>query len=224
MAIVVVCQNCHQRFQVSEKFAGKKGPCPKCKTVLTIPAAGEEVKIHTPDHSEGGARGKSGKSVLKPVSRDKAQMPMWAWGAISGAVVVVLVVVFAMRGAEPATQNMVAALGAILLAPPLCLAGYSFLRNDELEPYSGKWLWIRTAICSAVYVLCWVVYGFMVPPEWTDEVWKWAFLGPAFGVAGATASFACFDLEFSNGFLHFVFYMGVTMCLAWMMGLPLFGS
>ena len=37
MPISVVCPGCKARFNVSDKFAGKKGPCPKCKTVLTVP-------------------------------------------------------------------------------------------------------------------------------------------------------------------------------------------
>src|SRR5690242_13692422 len=51
--IAVVCPSCHARFQVSEKFAGKEGPCPKCKQKITVPALGEEVKIHGPEEYEG---------------------------------------------------------------------------------------------------------------------------------------------------------------------------
>ena len=34
MAIDVTCPSCHTRFQVSDKFAGKSGPCPKCKNTI----------------------------------------------------------------------------------------------------------------------------------------------------------------------------------------------
>jgi hypothetical protein len=37
MPILVTCPGCKAQFNVSEKFAGKQGPCPKCKAVITIP-------------------------------------------------------------------------------------------------------------------------------------------------------------------------------------------
>ena len=60
MPITIVCPGCHGRFSVSEKFAGKQGPCPKCKKVISIPKASEEVKIHVPD-DYGGAKTSSGQ-------------------------------------------------------------------------------------------------------------------------------------------------------------------
>lgn len=218
MAIIVVCQNCHQRFKVSDKFAGKKGPCPKCKTILNVPTKDEEVQIHTPEHSEMGAKGKSGEAVLAPVAREETKLSWWTIGAISGAGLAAVIAALMFRGCG--SNKLVFAIGGTLLAPPLVFVGYWFLRNDELEPYTGKSLWIRTGICCAVYLVCWAAYGyFVVPWDWADELWKWAFLGPAFGVVGATAAFACFDLDYGSGFLHFVFYIGVTLLLAVLMGL-----
>ena len=218
MAIIVVCQNCHQRFKVSDKFAGKKGPCPKCKTILMVPSKEEAVTIHTPEHSEQGAKGKTGQMVLEPVAREVTQLSWGAIGAIAGAVLAAAVAALMFRGFGH--NKLVFAIGGTLLAPPLILVGYWFLRNDELEPYQGKWLWIRTGICAAVYVICWAVYAyFIVPSGWTDELWKWAFLGPVFGLAGATAAFACFDLDYASGFFHFAFYIGVTLVLGMLMGL-----
>ena len=48
--------------------------------------------------------------------------------------------------APPDVSPIVLGIGAVLLAPPLVLAGYSFLRDDELEPYSGRALWIRAGV------------------------------------------------------------------------------
>ena len=36
MPISVVCPGCKVRFNVNEKFAGKKGPCPKCKKYMLV--------------------------------------------------------------------------------------------------------------------------------------------------------------------------------------------
>lgn len=37
MPILVTCPGCKAQFNVSDKFAGKQGPCPKCKAVISIP-------------------------------------------------------------------------------------------------------------------------------------------------------------------------------------------
>ena len=224
MSIIVVCRSCHQRFKVSDKFAGQKGPCPKCKKVIYVPKPEEQVKIHTPEHSEEGARGKSGQLVLKPIAREDTQLPTWAIVTIAVGTLAVLILALSLRGIDESAKQIMASFGAVILAPPLVFFGYAFLRDAELQPYRGLWLWIRVPICSALYVVCWAVYGYLVPDSLVDELWKWAFLGPAFGVAGATVAFACFDLEFGNGFFHFTFYVGVTGMLGLMMGLNVFGG
>ena len=61
MAILVVCPGCKKSFNVDDKFAGKTGPCPNCKTKITIPEKKAEVKIHAPDEFAGGGKGVTGK-------------------------------------------------------------------------------------------------------------------------------------------------------------------
>ena len=61
MAILVVCQGCRARFQVSDQFAGKSGPCPKCKAVIKIPTKSEEVTVHGGKTLPAGA-------VMRPAS------------------------------------------------------------------------------------------------------------------------------------------------------------
>src|SRR5437773_10569668 len=74
MAIVVVCPTCHARFQVSEKFAGQKGPCPKCKNPINIPKLEDEVKIHAPEEFGAGGKDAKGRPVLKPIERVEAKV------------------------------------------------------------------------------------------------------------------------------------------------------
>ena len=61
MAIDVTCIKCHTRFQVSEKFAGKSGPCPKCKNTIKIPELKDQVVIHAPEVS--GTKTATGQPV-----------------------------------------------------------------------------------------------------------------------------------------------------------------
>jgi hypothetical protein len=112
-------------------------------------------------------------------------------------------------------------VGLLLLSAPLAAGAYTFLRDAELEPYRGLTLWMRAGICGAVYAACW---GFYYWSDWAkvpsaDEIWRLAYIAPAFGLTGATAAFATFDLDFGTGFFHFACYVVVTLLLALTMGL-----
>src|SRR6476620_5372965 len=90
MAIDVTCPGCKTRFQVSDKFAGKKGPCPKCKTVITIPKKEDEIVIHAPEQS--GPTDSKGVAVLKPLTRVETTLSPVTIGAIAGAVITTLLI------------------------------------------------------------------------------------------------------------------------------------
>ena len=47
MSIHVICPGCMTQFEVSDRFAGKKGPCPKCGHIIEIPK--QNVTIVSPD-------------------------------------------------------------------------------------------------------------------------------------------------------------------------------
>jgi cation transport ATPase len=220
MAILVVCPNCRARFQVSEKFAGKQGPCPKCKGVINIPALDEQVKIHAPQDFAAGGKDAKGRPVLKPVARTETKIQPVMAVAMVGAVILLFAVAFVLRKMhlDAATQTIVLGAGAVLLAPPLVIGGYSFLRNQELEPYRGTSLIIRTAICSAVYAAFWLAHYF-VPDGMKQEMWNWLFLGiPPLLVCSLTA-LGAFDLDFGSAFFHYTLYLVVCVLLRLTMGL-----
>ena len=223
MAIQVLCSNCKTRFKVSEKFAGQKGPCPKCKAVITIPQPTEEVVIHAPEHSEAGAKDAGGKLILKPIEREETEFqPLVA--VVAGAIAMLsLLVAFVLRGSE-SVSTVVLAAGALLIAPPVCWAGYQVLRDDEqLESFTGTSLWIRTAICSVLYAALWGLFSFFYylffgtnPAEVTSIF----FMGGPFLLMGAGVAYCCYDFDFGSGFFHYCFYLLVTILLRLVMGLP----
>ncbi len=90
MAIDVTCIKCHTRFQVSEKFAGKSGPCPKCKATIKIPELKEQVVIHAPEVS--GPTTVTGQPVFKPITRTEVRLTPPQIAIIVGSVLVVLIV------------------------------------------------------------------------------------------------------------------------------------
>src|SRR5262249_55467606 len=98
MPISVVCPSCKARFAVSEKFAGKKGPCPKCKTATAGPEGrAEGVNINEPEQLPWGGKDGKGRPVLKPIARQDTKLAPPAIAAIAGAVLVTLAVAFLLR-------------------------------------------------------------------------------------------------------------------------------
>lgn len=233
MPISVICPGCHARFQVSEKFGGRQGPCPKCKTIINIPKESEQVKIAEPE-DYGGAKDTKGKLVLKPIEREEAKFNTNAAVAIGAACLVTLGLAWILGRSAPVVEVgvgtavhtvrevswLVLALGAVIVAPPLVLAGYSFLREDELEPYRGAALWIRTLVCSAVYAGLWGAYAFLSAKGYLNGAQSWLFAGPPIIAVGAGAGYATLDLEFGSAVFHYGLYLGVTIVLRLVMGLP----
>jgi hypothetical protein len=221
MSILVVCPGCKKSFQVHDKFAGKSGPCPKCKAPIRIPDKASEVKVHTPEEFGGGGRGTTGKLALKPIARDETKFRPLAVIAIVAAVILVPIATFVLgkMGLSRSDPQALFGTGLALLSPFLVVAAYTFLRDDELEPYRGLELWIRAGICAAVYLILWAVFIYAktyFPPE---ELWQWFVLAPPFLALGGATAWQAFDLEPGNGFFHYTFYLLVTTVLGWIGGL-----
>ncbi len=81
--IKFACSNCGQSIRVDDKYAGKKGKCPKCKTSVVVPGRSSVIrfrcehcgaKIKVPDRY-AGKKGKCPtcqKSVVVPAARSEA--------------------------------------------------------------------------------------------------------------------------------------------------------
>jgi len=218
MSILVVCPGCRKSFDVSEKFAGKSGPCPKCKTMIQVPAKNEEVKIHAPAEFASGGRSTTGKLVTKPIARRIVKVQPVVAVAIAAAVLIVLALTLAGRIAGLFKHPVPCAIGFLLVSPPLAVAAYTFLRDDELEPYRGRALYLRAAICGAAYAMLWGGFSYLVNQGiLTAEFWTWAATIPFF-VIGALTALATLDLDFESGLLHYAFYLLVTIVLRWAAG------
>ncbi len=224
MPIQVTCPKCLKRFQVSEKFAGKTGPCPACKNQIKVPDASEEVVIHAPD--DGAPKDRTGTSVLKPIKRSETDVTKRGLIITAGAILAAIGVAIGLRltGGLPVVMQII---GAIAVAPPLVWAGYTFVRDSELAPYVGAELRNRVLICSAIFAALWLIYAF-VPTYVLDleSAPEMSFL--SFGIVfsimlgiGAAASVGTFELEFSSGLAHAGLYLIATLLLALLSGATL---
>jgi hypothetical protein len=220
MAINVVCPGCKSRFAVSDKFAGKTGPCPKCKQSITIPTpAAKEVVIHGPESAMPTAPGSLPPTI--PFRRIDRPVGRLTWALLAAGAVATMVAAWAIGvGWRPdPPPNWILAAGGYLVAVPCVALAYAAIRDKELEPYRGRSLAIRVAICALVYGSIWLAKG-VLPADATAEMWQWMFLGPLFVFPGALAAFAAFDFDWGPATLHFSCYVLVTSLLRWLAGLP----
>jgi hypothetical protein len=228
MPIQVTCPKCHKRFNVSEKFAGKTGPCPSCKATIRVPAESESVVIHAPEHF--GPKDAEGRAVLKPIERTEVRTSPAAVVGIVGGVMVAIIVALVLRATyavnEAGYKDVPLALlaaGALLLAPPAAWAGYWFLRDDELEPHRGAALALRVGICGLLYAGLWAAYGLVKHYYFggnQPEMFHFLFIGPALLGAGGAVALATLDLEFGNGAIHYAFYLLITVLFCFLLGVP----
>jgi hypothetical protein len=136
--------------------------------------------------------------------------------AIVGAVLVVLITAWLLRNN---TNLVINSVGLVLLSPALAAAAYTFLRDDELEPYKGTALWVRATLCGLAYAALWGLY-IPVSDYLTGQAYEWLFVAPVFIALGGAAAFASLDLDFGSGALHYGFYLLVTLLLRAIVGLP----
>lgn len=224
MAIPVTCPSCLTRFDVSDKFAGKSGPCPKCQKTIKIPDKSEQVVIHAPEAT--GPKDSKGRSVLKPLRRKEVSLglPVILAAALSTLVVFGIALGVGLSGSPP-TALLV--MGSILLALPLCFVGYWFLHDDELEGFTGKQLLVRVGVGSLVFAATWGIYA-LVPIYLFEHASTAEISGLQMAVfiavmiaLGTVASILIFELEVMQGMLHYMFYFAITFLLAWLAGTPL---
>jgi hypothetical protein len=223
-----------KRFQVSDKFAGKTGPCPNCKKQLKVPDKSEEVVIHAPE--DDAPKDQTGQSVLKPLLRTETDVTRKGMLITAGAILTAIAVAGGLRSAgffqvpegdsASAAQILTQILGALVLAPPLVWAGYTFVRDSELAPYVGPELRNRVLILSGIFAALWLLYAF-VPSYLTEEPasqMTFFYFGIIFAimlVIGAFASVGTFELEFTSGLAHAGLYLIATMALALLSGITL---
>lgn len=225
MAIPVTCPSCFKRFSVSDKFAGKTGPCPACQKPIKIPEKSEEVVIHAPDTAT--PKDSTGKSILSPVRRKEVKLGMPVILGASLGAVTVFAIAIGLRLSGDAPPTGLLAPASFLLGLPLVFVGYWFLQDDELEGFRGRPLLLRCALAALIFAVTWALYAFL--PMYIsgyESMAEISGLEMAIFIAlmiavGTAASVLIFELEVTQGILHYMLYFAVTFALAWLAGTPL---
>jgi predicted Zn finger-like uncharacterized protein len=221
MPLPVVCPSCKARFQVSEQYAGKQGPCPKCKTTITIPKLEEQVVIHAPEEFAGGAttvaKDKKGRSVLKPIQRVKVPLK-WLTVALWGGTFIGLLVAAAVIGRSMITPDnsfVWLTIGAILAAAWVVYPAYVVFRDRELEGFTGLELIGRLALVALIYVSMWgflhLLKVYLIGADL--ELFQLLIFLPAPFLIAGISSMAILDLEIPQGVMHFLLFVVLCMIL-----------
>ena len=224
MAIIVTCPGCHKSFSVKDEFGGRKGPCPKCKTMITIPMPDKKVKVHGGEAFETGGTNASGEFVLKPIKRRETIFKPKTFAIIAGSALLLFLLTWLLGGILQ-KFTIAAYVGLILVTPPLVYAPYFFLRDTEaIEDLSKSALIFRTILCSGFYLAFWTVYIFFAPvlANAFDALFSymtWPFAAIPLLIMGGIISSFLFDLEMMDGYVHTTFYVVVTVLLFWTAGL-----
>ena len=101
-------------------------------------------------HEQAGAIGAGGRHVLKTYKRKDTKFQPLVFTSVIGFVLVSILVALVIRSVG-APEVWLKTLAAVVLGPPIAWAGYTFLRDPELEAYSGMPLALRSMACGLVF-------------------------------------------------------------------------
>lgn len=223
MSIRVTCPGCHSRFNVSDKFAGKEGPCPKCKKKIQIPAKTDEVVIHAPEAA--GPKDSKGRAVLKPIARKETKVTPLRLVIVIGLIGLAVGVAAMMRFSIENKFDFpmwILIVGAIAVAPASVIGAYTFLRDQELDAMRGNELWTRVAVCSAIYIGLWgvmliVPFAANIEPGDSMQVPNGVSMGIMIAL-GAFAAMLVMEFDYIIGLLHYGMYLAICLLLRWIAG------
>ncbi|MBQ9372453.1 MAG: hypothetical protein IJU03_09705 [Thermoguttaceae bacterium] len=211
MAIRVICPGCMTSFEVDDKFAGKKGPCPKCGHIIEIPK--EQVVVHAPDdYTKGGKKQKILGHDARPIERKLLRIT----GKQAALGCVVLIAAFALAYLVGLAHNgilsaILGLLGAALIAFPIAEFGYMMIRDEnDLEMFLGAERHKRSLFAALVFVASWIAFEIFLYFLGGTGPLACLFLIPV-GVVGAFGALIFFDCNFGRALLVYLIFAFVAI-------------
>ena len=204
MPLHVICPGCLKRFQVGERFAGMKGPCPNCGTIIDIP-------------KEPIAMSETERRVIPRLDLefDPIQARYCALGVLG-----VLLLTF-LLGCIPmyvSLRSFFGMLGLCLIVFPLVLFGYQTLRDrDEMFAFTGEELYRRAGIVAAGYVVLWIIFECFLSATQADMFVRWFYLA-AFATLATLLTHPLLEMKTWDAFLHYCLFGFSVMLLRFLFG------
>ena len=215
MAIHVICPGCLARFEVSDRFAGKRGPCPKCGHIIEIPK--ENIVVHAPDEIMVEGKKTVNPDLIRPI--EQKTVPFVQTALLVNLVVAIAVLVIALVFHFIPTGPVTWVVGGLLLfvvAFPLVKYGYMMVRDpNDLEIFLGGELTRKSAIAMVGFAFLWIVFEgillFLNPGTWGV-----LYLIPVVLLA-AFIPLVLFDMEYGNGLMLFAVFVIAIIILRGLM-------
>lgn len=219
MSIHVICPGCMRQFEVSDRFAGKKGPCPKCGHIIEIPKG--NVVVHAPDEIIVEGRKVKNPDFVQPIERapfafTRRQIILNVIGAI---LVISFAVLFSNIDREQPIKWIAGALGTFVVAFPLARYGYILIRNpDDLEIFLGGELHRKSFLVALGYSFAWFLFeGLMI--YMNPGFFFFLYLVPI-AILAAFIPLVVFDIDYGNSFMLFTLFVLLMILLSGLMFRP----
>jgi len=210
-----------RRFQVSERFSGKQGPCPNCCTIISIPK--EAVKMQ----GDGGTEAKNEEKqrvFSSPISRVNREFDLGHAMRYTLGVLGVLLFAF-LLGCIPmysVFRLLLGTLGLCLVAFPLVLFGYHCLRDrEQIFALTGEELYRRTGIVAAGYVILWFGFEYCLAVTQADRLIA-CFYFSAFAILATLLCHSLLAMKTSDALLHYSVFGFSIVFLRFLIGFSLF--
>lgn len=184
------------RFEVSDRFAGKKGPCPKCGHIIEIPK--ENVVIQNPDEMMVGGKKVKNPDYIRPIEQKTFSFTGRAIlvNLVTIAVVLLIATVFHFIHCIPIAIP-VGILLSLAVAFPLLKYGYMTFRDpNDLEIFLGGTLGKKSAIGAVGFVVFWLLFEILLL-YMNQGGFAWVYLIPV-AFLMAFIPIVLFDLKFTD--------------------------
>jgi len=215
MAIDVICSGCLKQFKVSDQFAGRSGPCPGCKTIISIPKLEDQLVIEEPEHKPGSPGAHTRINGIRRRAGFFQRFEVITLCSLFTTVAVVAVVIRILQ-TDPVTRlnlttGILFGFGLILLALASSALGYGVLKDAEIEVFARRTIIIRSIITAGIY--CLIASGFIMATLFFTQDDPRTLILAILGIACfSIASFApmlCFEMELMHGALH----VAIMICM-----------
>ncbi len=215
MSIHVICPGCMTQFEVSDRFAGRKGPCPKCGHMIEIPKA--NVTIVSPDELVVGGKKVQNPDLIRPIEQKTYSFTGRAILvnlAVLTAVLAVALVFHFVHFLPLAVP--VGILLVLTVAYPLMKYGYMTFRDpNDLEIFLGGQLGKKSILGAAILMAIWIVYE-LILFYMNPGAMALAYLIPV-AVFAAFVPVVIFDMDFTDALAVAVVFLLAVIVLRGLM-------
>ena len=203
------------QFEVSDRFAGKKGPCPKCGHIIEIPKV--NVTIVSPDELVVDGKKVQNPDHVRPIEQKSYSFTASAVIVNLAVLTAVLAVALVFHFVHAPFLAVPVGIALVLaVAYPLMKYGYMTFRDpNDLEIFLGGQLGKKSILDAAVLLALWLVYE-LVLLYMNPGGMALAYLIPV-AVFAAFVPVVIFDMDFSDSLAVAVVFLLAVILLRGLM-------